>query len=86
MTIPLAARPSLALRQLDMGSLITCAQIWVHAVHTKGGQVFKLVCTRADSEGQKTDNTRTGNSGGTSERQGGVERNYVHKYLQTELN
>ena len=35
-SIPPAVRPTL-LRQMDMGSL-TCAQIWVRAVHTKGGQ------------------------------------------------
>ena len=35
-TIPLAVRPTL-IGQMVMGSL-TCAQIWVHAVHTKGDQ------------------------------------------------
>ena len=35
-SIPPDARHTL-LRQMDMGSL-TCAQIWVRAVHTKGGQ------------------------------------------------
>ena len=35
--IPSAVRPTL-LRQIGMGSL-TCAQIWVRAVHTNGGQV-----------------------------------------------
>ena len=34
--IPSAVRPAL-LRQMDMGSL-TCAQIWVRAVHMNGGQ------------------------------------------------
>ena len=35
-TLPPAVWPTL-LRQMDMGSL-TCAQIWVRAAHTKGGQ------------------------------------------------
>ena len=35
-SIPPAAR-TILLRQMDMGSL-TCAHIWVRAVHTKGGQ------------------------------------------------
>ena len=35
-SIPPAVRPNL-LRQMDLGSL-TCAQSWVRAVHTKGGQ------------------------------------------------
>ena len=48
--ISLAVRPTL-LSQMNMGSL-TCAQIWVHAIHTRGVW-HKQVCTRVDSEGQK---------------------------------
>ena len=38
---------------MDMGS-VTCAQIWVRVVHTKGGRGgvrHKQVCTRFDSGG-----------------------------------
>ena len=40
-SIPPAVRPTL-LRQMDMGSL-TCTQIWVRAVHTKGHQAKQLI-------------------------------------------
>ena len=43
-TTPLAVRPTL-LRQMDTGSS-TCAQIWVHAVHTKDGQAQSRESTR----------------------------------------
>ena len=36
-SIPPAVRPT-PLRRMDMGSSLTCAQIWVRAVHTEGGQ------------------------------------------------
>ena len=54
-TLPLIVRP---LPQMDVGSL-TCAQLWVRAVHTpsgkKGGRGVrqKQICTQVDSEGQK---------------------------------
>ena len=41
--IPPTARTT-PLRQMYLGSL-TCAHIWVRAVHTKGGQRHKEVCT-----------------------------------------
>ena len=41
-SIPPDVRPTL-LRQMDMGSL-TYTQIWVRAVHTKGGVRHKQVC------------------------------------------
>ena len=50
--IPLSVRLTL-LQQMDMGSL-TCAQIWVRAVHTRTGVRHKQTCTRVDSEGQRT--------------------------------
>ena len=51
---PPAVRPTLV-RQMDMGYL-TCAQVCLRAVHTKGGGAVrhKQVCTRVDSEGHKT--------------------------------
>ena len=55
-SIPPAVRPTL-LRQMDMRSL-TCAQIWVHAVHMKGVR-HKQVCTRVHSERQKKCSWRT---------------------------
>ena len=45
--IPPAVRPTL-LQHMDLGSL-TCARIWVRAIHAKGGQAL----TRVESEGQK---------------------------------
>ena len=50
-TIPPAVRPAL-LRQMDMGSL-TCAQIWMHAIHMKGGHAQASVHNSLDSEWQK---------------------------------
>ena len=49
-TIAPAVRTTL-LRQMDVGFL-TCAQMWVSVVHTKGsGPVrHKKVCTKVDSE------------------------------------
>ena len=59
--------PALKLRQMDMSSL-TCAQIWVRAVHMKvggmggggGGVRRKQVCSRVDSE-EQTDNNNNNN-------------------------
>ena len=52
-TVPPAVRGLTLLGQMGMGSL-TCAQIWVRAVHTKWQSgTTKQVCTRIDSEGQK---------------------------------
>ena len=48
-SIPPAVRPTL-LRHMDMGPL-TCAQIWVRAVHTKGDQAQ----TSLHKNGQKTE-------------------------------
>ena len=51
-SIPPAVRP-IVLRRMDMESL-TCAQSWVRAVHTKGGQEqASLYAERVNSEGQK---------------------------------
>ena len=50
-SIPPAVRPTL-LRQMDRGSL-TCAQIWVRAITHEAGSMYKQVCTRVNSEGQK---------------------------------
>ena len=58
MTIPSAVRPVRLLRHSDMGCLLTCAQIWMRAAHTKwggggggGGEGrHKHVDTRVDSE------------------------------------
>ena len=51
-SIPPAVMPTI-LRQMDLGYL-TCAQMWMRTVHTKGGQAQTNLRTRVDdSERQK---------------------------------
>ena len=51
-SIPPAVRLTL-LRQMDMGSL-TCAQIWVLAVHAKGGQAQTSLHKSVTQKNRKT--------------------------------